>query len=214
MADNTISAIVAQQRKPCRCSIFVDGEYAFACSYDLVLEFALKKGGAISDDLRLSIERREQEMTIRRQALAYVAYKPRTEMQVRTRLRQRNCDDEQIDAAVRFLYEFAYLDDAAYARAYISSVLQRKACGPARLRQDLLKRGVPADICSDALAATFPDEETHELARAAARKKLRAISHKPREKQHRAVTQYLQRQGFGWETIRTVLKEELGKTEV
>ena len=143
----------------------------------------------------------------KQKALAYVAYKPRTAHQVRTKLREKGYEPHHITIALTFLQEFNYLDDRAYARSFIHDYLLRKPCGKTKIIQELRKRGVSQYDIEDAIAEAFPQEDTLELARAAAEKKLRALRHKSVEKQRSSLTQYLQRQGFHWDIIRAILAE-------
>lgn len=50
-----------------------------------------------------------------------------------------------------------YLDDADYARRVVEHYSAR-GCGPAKLRDELYRRGVPRDCWDDALAAQEPPE--------------------------------------------------------
>lgn len=207
MKTYTVTAVIAQKRNPSRCSIFLDGSFAFGCSMDLILACNLHKGKVITDDVRRDLLAREEIMQLKQKALAYATYKPRTAEQVRKKMVEKGYAPEEAVQAVEFLQEFGYLDDREFARMFIRDYLQRKPAGRQKLAEELRKRGVqPFDI-DDALAEAFPENDTLELARRAAEKKLRSLASRPPEKRKQALVQYLQRQGFAWDVIRSLLDD-------
>lgn len=211
MSTYTVTAVIAQKNNPSRCSVFLDGSFAFGCSIDVVLQYTLRKGAVINSDTRAQLLAQEEQMQLKQKALAYATYKPRTAEQVRKKMVEKGYTPEEALYAVAFLEEFGYLNDAEFARAFIRDYLQRKPAGRQKLAEELRKRGVkPFDI-EDALASVFPHDDTTELARRAAEKKLRSLASRPREKQKTALVQYLQRQGFSWDSIQIVLQEWEGE---
>lgn len=207
MSTSTVTAVIAQKNNPSRCSIFLDGIFAFGCSMDLVLQYGLRKGAVINGDIRASLLAQEAQMQLKQKALAYATYKPRTAEQVRKKMVEKGYTPEEAVFAVAFLEEFGYINDAEFARAFIRDYIQRKPAGRQKLTEELRKRGVQKFDADDALSEVFPHEDTTELARRAAEKKLRSLAARPPEKQKSALVQYLQRQGFSWDVIRTVLDE-------
>lgn len=207
MSTYTVTAVIAQKNNPSRCSIFLDGNFAFGCSMDLVLQYGLRKGAVINGDVRANLLAQEAQMQLKQKALAYATYKPRTAEQVRKKMVEKGYTPEESAYAVQFLEEFGYINDAEFARAFIRDYLQRKPAGRQKLAEELRKRGVQKFDAEDALAEMFPHHDTTELARRAAEKKLRSLASRPQEKQKSALVQYLQRQGFSWDIIRVVLDE-------
>lgn len=207
MKTYTVTAVIAQKHNPSRCSIFLDGSFAFGCSMDLVLQYTLRKGKVINEDVYRELLSREDLMQLKQKALAYATYKPRTVEQVRKKMIEKGYTAEEAVRAVEFLEEFGYLNDRAFARMFIRDYIQRKPAGRQKIADELRKRGVqPFDI-DDALTEAFPQAETLSLARQAAEKKMRSLASRPPEKRKQALVQYLQRQGFAWEVIRSLLDE-------
>lgn len=207
MKTYTVTAVIAQKHNPSRCSIFLDGSFAFGCSMDLVLQYTLRKGKVINEDVYRELLSREDLMQLKQKALAYATYKPRTVEQVRKKMIEKGYTAEEAVLAVEFLEEFGYLNDRVFARMFIRDYIQRKPAGRQKIADELRKRGVqPFDI-DDALTEAFPEDETLSLARQAAEKKIRSLASRAPEKRKQALVQYLQRQGFSWEVIRSLLDE-------
>ncbi len=193
--------------------MFLNGVFAFGCSMDLVLQYNLHKGKVVSPALRQELLEREEMMKLKRRALDYATYKPRTAEQVRRKMIEKGYAPEEAAFAVAFLEEFGYVDDRQYARMFVRDLLARKAVGRRKLAEELAKRGVQKFDVEDVLTEVFPHDEIAELALRAAEKKMRSLESKPVEKRKPTLVQYLQRQGFAWDVIDALMRrlEEEGK---
>lgn len=95
-------------------------------------------------------------------AVRYLSRFDRTTRQIEEFLRARGAPPVQIARTIRRLAALRYLDDSAYAERWIASRSARSPLGAARLRGELLRRGLPEDIVENALrhALSELDEET------------------------------------------------------
>lgn len=205
-----VSLVQAQKKNPARCSVFVNDEFAFGCSMDVVLRFGITKGKTLTEQEIERVLAEEDVMRLKQTALRYATYKSRTAQEVRRKMLEKEFAPEEAEYAVQFLEEFGYVNDAAYTRSFIKEWQERKPSGMERLRQELLKRGISKFDVEDAFAEIFPKETAKdamlENALAAAEKKLRTLRGRPPEKQEQALIGYLQRQGFSWDIIKQTLK--------
>lgn len=207
-----ITALAAQKRNPSRCSVFINGEFAFGCEADVALEYKLAKGKEITRDELEKLQAREDQMRLKQAAYRYLAYKPRTREQVRRAMLAKGYAPEEALYAADFFQELGYLDDLEYARMFVRDALKFKPAGAAKLRAELKKRGVAEADVETALSEVFalaPEgarASELEQAERAARKKWRSYVRKTTEQRRQALVGYLRRQGFGWETAREVLK--------
>jgi regulatory protein len=85
-------------------------------------------------------------------AAAHLAVRPRTVGETRRRLRQLGYQGGLREQAIDRLIELGYLDDAAYARAWIESRDRAHPRGEVALRRELRTRGVAEDVISAALS--------------------------------------------------------------
>ena len=83
-----------------------------------------------------------------------------TEAEMRARLERADVDGPDAEQAIATLVEQDYLDDARFARLFAQDKRELEQWGGDRIRQALLRRGVPAELVEDAL--TRADESENE----------------------------------------------------
>jgi regulatory protein len=210
-ADGTVTKLAAQQHHPDRASVFIDGQFAFGVHHDLVLKYGLHAGRALSAEEQREIVDADQVSQAKERAFAYLAHKPRTEAEVRRKLADADYADWVIDRAVERLTDLGYLDDAAYAEAYVRNRFANKGYGPRRLASELARRGLDrhaAQAAVDAFFAETDGADPLDAARAAADKRWRRFAREddPQKRKGR-LSRYLQRRGFGFDVIYRVIDE-------
>lgn len=209
----TISAVRLVGRRNKRCRIFVNGELLTECNPDIVHEFGLGRGTPLTAPLLEEVEAAEARLQMRRHALAYVAFKPRTEQQARKRLREHGYNDKLVEAGIAFLYEFDYLDDRRYARMFAEEQLRLGKKGLRRIKHDLQQRGILADLCDEVLRDLNTAGDESERAVAAARRRLPQLKHKELQKQRSSLHAWLLRRGFGYDDVRLALNTVFAEEE-
>ena len=112
-AAGTITALEQQTNDANRTSVFLDGEFAFGVHQDLVVKHGLRVGRTLTPEEQQEIEHDEQYVQAKQRALDYLAHKPRTEEEVRRKLRKQDVTDFVIEDVVERLYELSYFDDEA-----------------------------------------------------------------------------------------------------
>ena len=137
-------------------------------------------------------------------ALRFLAQRPRTEYEVRERLRRAGVDQAAIDAAVGQLRQHRLLDDAAFAQQWVEQRQVARPRGARLLRSELRQHGVEA-ATAEAAAAVVDDSVEADAYRAATRR-----AHQLAELDERAfkqrLGQFLARRGFDWDTIAAVVE--------
>src|SRR5262245_2434544 len=116
----TITAIERQKRRR-RFDVHLDGALAFDLSLDLVVERHLAVGDEISPAKQRDLEKEDARRSAMTAALTLFAHGPRSERDLRDRLRRRGLPAEAIDTALTRMRELGYLNDAAYARSYVEA---------------------------------------------------------------------------------------------
>jgi len=110
-------------------------------------------------------------------ALRLLGVRQRSVFELAGKLKDKGFTRDDIDRTVERLKEAGYLNDEAFAKALAASRARNKSWGPAKITQDLLKRGIARETVSGAVALACPEEEN--LARAALekwRRRNRALS--------------------------------------
>ncbi|MFO8100225.1 MAG: RecX family transcriptional regulator [Salinibacter sp.] len=204
----TITRLDAQTHNDDRVSVFLDGEFAFGVHEDVAAKHGLREGRSLSEEERRRVEQDEAYVEAKQRALNYLAHKPRTEEEVRRKLRRQEVGQTIIDDVVARLYELEYLDDEAYARDYVRNRFASKQYGPVRLRRELVERGIDRAIAGPAVDDFFVDQDPKAAARAHAEKRWPRLADEddPRRRKQK-LYRYLRRRGFTSDTIYPILDE-------
>lgn len=173
-----------------------------------VAAFGLYAGMELSPELLERLNAAARQGRVRDKALDLIAARPLSRKELTDKLTARPRDREkaaataeEAAAAADWLEEMGYLDDADYARRVVEHYSAR-GCGPAKLRDELYRRGVPRDRWDDALAAQEPPEGAID---ALLQKRLRGADPSDPRALKRAADA-LARRGYRWEEIQEGLE--------
>lgn len=195
-----ITAIKQQVKRTDRYSIYVDGKYAFSLSEGGLIESRLASGQELDAEQLKSLKKAAGVDKAYYNALRYVAIRPRSQWEVETYLQRKEVDKDTADEIIRRLKNLNMLSDLEFARSWVASRRQLKSVSQRRLRLELMQKHVPEDVVAQVLG----EDETDE------RQTLRDLVAKKRRRypDEQRLMQYLARQGFGYDDIKSVLSEE------
>jgi regulatory protein len=206
MPEGTITALRPQERDSQRINVFLDDRFALGISLDTLAREGLYVGQYIDAACWQRLESAEQASKARHAALRFLQARPRSVAEVRERLQRKQFAAPLIEHTIARLSDMGMLDDNAFARFWVEN---RNACrprGPQALRNELYRKGIDRAV----IDATLQDETLtggeHERALLLARGVLAKYASAPdRITFQRRMGGYLQRRGFGYDTIRPIL---------
>ena len=196
----TITAIKQQVKRHDRYSVFVDGAYAFSLSEGGLIESKLASGQEISPAQLAELKQAAGLDKAYGNALRYVAMRPRSEWELRDYFRRKQIDDSAGSQIIDRLRGLSLLDDASFARSWVANRRLLKSVSKRRLMQELKQKHIADDIIRAVLEDDEADDRT-ELRELVAKKRARYPD-------NQKLMQYLARQGFGFDDIKSVLAEE------
>jgi len=199
-----ITKIERQKHDEKRYSVFIDGEFAFGMSGVDILYNHLEEGDEISADELRKLYDGVLFDRARDKATRFLAYRARSEKEVRDKLDGEGYPDEVIDRVVELLQGYGYIDDRKFAEAFVEDKICHAGCGKARLARELREKGIESEIIDEVLENTDTDEVA--LALAHLQKKTRGVREMDFAERQRYIG-YLQRRGFTWD----VVSEALGR---
>ena len=212
LRSGTITKLERQKKNKGRVSVFIDGAFAFGLAEDVAFERGLQKGRALSVEEQRAILDADRLLYAKATAMSYVAYRARTEYEVRQKLYRSGADEAAVEPTLERLRELGYLDDAAYALDYARARFANKGHGPQRVRSDLRRRGVKDALVEAALADAFDEDEVLEAARAHAAKRWPRLQREPDPYKRRGkLSDFLLRRGFSYDVVRQVVEETVGE---
>lgn len=199
----TITALAVQARDPERLNLSLDGEFVLGITRLLAAQERLKVGQHLDEAQFTRLVAAEEVSRATESAILLLTQRPRSEREVRDRLRQKGYPPEAIDPAIERLRELRYLDDEAFARFWVENRAANRPRGRRLLEQELRQKGVDRQV----VAAAIDDEGLDE--RAAALELARAKAHsyralEPKVRQQRLAA-FLGRRGYGWDVIKPTL---------
>jgi regulatory protein len=206
-----ITKIEDQVRDPERVSIFVNDRFAFGLSRRVLGQQPLEIGQYLSpvEIQRLLVaDETERAWTA---AVRLLSHRPRSRHEIETRLRRRQYSDDAIDGACALLGEQGYLDDQDFARFWVENRTEHRPRGRRLLKAELRAKGIDDSIADQVIEESDLDET--EAARAQARHRWGQLSGLDPFVRKRRLIAYLQRRGYDWDVVRTVVDELEGGQE-
>ncbi len=221
-----ITKITPQVKKTDRFSIYVDEKYSFSLNEYQLATAGLRIGKEISVQ-ELEVFKNESNFgKAYERTLGYLAIRPRSRRELEDYLRrtflypkpkiyidkkgERQYKKQVVDKCVtqamierilQRLEEKRYLNDEAFARAWVASRQLTKKSSTRRLQQELQAKGIDSEIIATVLQNENIDERANlELL---VRKKQKLPRYQSKDK----LTRYLAGQGFNYDLIKSVLDE-------
>ena len=180
-------------------TVVLEDESEVKTTLGTVTELRLFAGRELSDR-DMDILRRESKKALSREkALELVSQRQMSARELNKKLRDKGADEETADYCVQWIVERGLLDEERYAAAVVRHYAA-KGYGEGRVRQELMRRGVPRELWDDALSAM--PEDTSRLDRLVA-SKLRDPGDRDAV---RKLSASLYRRGYSGEEIREALE--------
>jgi regulatory protein len=206
-----ITGIERQKKNPRRYNIYVDDEFAIGVDRNIVVDNGLRKGDTITRAQLEALRGADEFLKAYQVALRFLSYRPRSEAEIRTRLKRDDTSEERIDRIIEKLRDEGQLDDRRFADMYAESKMLRKPIGAMRLRRELQQKGIDDTIIRSVELRYCNDEAELENARSLARRKLGIDRSTDPLKRKRRLTDHLLRRGFKFDIIQTVTEEFFDK---
>lgn len=184
--------------------IFLDGESAFAVYKGELSRYHLEEGAVLPPEVYEELVNRVLKKRATLRAMHILERTDKTEAQLRRKLEESEYPKEAVESAIDYVTSYGYLDDRRYAEHYIEWKKQGK--GKARLKMELVQKGISREIIEEVLEST-DFGETREMIRQIILKK-RKTDIPMNEKEKQRLYGFLMRKGFSSSDILAVMREE------
>lgn len=135
-----ITAIEVQSKDKTRANIYLDGEFFAGISIELCVKHQLKKGVEVDEKFLQEIVFEDDKGKALNKAVKYIGANLKSCQQIRDYLKKKEYSSEVVDYVIDKMIEYKYLDDEAYAKAYISAYSSKY--GKMKLIQALKSKGI------------------------------------------------------------------------
>lgn len=206
-----ITAIRAGRGRKKRVNIFLDGKFAFSVEAEVALKERLRVEEELSAEQIEALTKSDDVQRCFNAAVHYLSYRPRSEPELRERLKRRGFNGDNVETVIARLKEQRLVDDTAFAQFWTDN---RESFSPRSqwlTRLELRQKGVAEDII-DRVVGTIDEEDS---AYRAALKKARSLPQSDYQVFRRRLGEHLKRRGFSYgvinNTVNRLWREQVSK---
>lgn len=202
---NIITKIEVGKRNKERVNIYIDEEYAFSISAELVYKENIKVKDKIDVDSLKKLADEDNYIKCKNTALKTIERTYKSEKELAQKLALKGYDDHIINRTINFMKEYNLLNDNNYATMYVKD--KSRNIGKKKIKYSLLQKGIDEEIIESELEKINNDEVKVTVFEMAL-KKYKVFS--KRENDNYKLTQKLYRflmgKGYDYDLIKDVVK--------
>ncbi len=208
----TVTAIEPQKRQKERMNLYLDGAFAFSISVSAAAEVGLHQGQKLSP---AEVEKLRDVDLLHRSlnsALRLLSQRPRSEAEIRARLRRRGYEADTIQQVLVKLKERKLVDDVAFARFWRENRESFRPRSRRLIDLELRQKGVEAKAIAEATAGVDDEISAYK----AAQKKAKSLGGLDYPSFSNRLGAFLRRRGFAYDLINLTVEriwQEQGNTQ-
>ena len=191
-----IEEVKRSERKKGRFLVRLEDGNILRVTEEELLRFGLRAGLELDGE---TVMASVKASSARAAAANMIGSRALSKKELTRRLVKKGSDEANAQAAADWLEDIGAVDDAGYAAA-LARHYGGKGYGPARVREELRRRGVDRSLWDEALEEL---PEAAEVLDQLIRKKCRGDLSDPREKKR--VSDALLRRGFAWSDVKAAM---------
>ncbi len=189
-------------RRGKRVNVFLDSRFAFSLEADVALKENLQVGQELSEDEIEALTGADLFQRCLNAAFRYLDYRPRSEAELRERLKRRGFEGDNVEAVLVRLREQGLADDLAFAQFWKDNRETFRPRSQWLTKLELRQKGVANNII-DQVVADVDDEDS---AYRAAQSRAHRLPDSDYEGFRHRLSGYLKRRGFGYRVITHTVK--------
>ena len=202
---NIITKIEVGKRNKERVNIYIDEEYAFSISAELIYKENIKVKDKIDVDSLKKLADEDNYIKCKNTALKTIERTYKSEKELAQKLALKGYDDHIINRTINFMKEYNLLNDNNYATMYVKD--KSRNIGKKKIKYSLLQKGIDEEIIESELEK-INNDEVKAIVYEMALKKYKVFS--KRENDNYKLTQKLYRflmgKGYDYDFIKDVVK--------
>jgi regulatory protein len=144
-------------------------------------------------------------------ALRFLSYRPRSEKEVRDKLKTKQVDPSIVEKIIAKLKEKKFIDDEEFARGWIEGRIRFKPRSVRLIAIELKQKGIEKEIIDKLLNTEETSVSDLDSAKKLVEKKFKKFKALPKQEIYEKLGRFLASKGFNWDTIKKVIDGELGK---
>lgn len=184
-----------------RVNVFVDEEFAFSCSSEVIYCQGLKKGDKVHMEKMSLIASEDNYMKCKSKALKYIERSYKTEKQVYDYLLGKEFDEKTISRVMEFMHQYSFIDDEKYACMYLKDRIKKE--GINKIKFDLKKKGIHENIIENIIYKSDYTENEGLMINGEKKIKLLLKSEKDVMNIKRKLYDHLVRKGYSGDSVKS-----------
>ncbi|MGN1139282.1 MAG: regulatory protein RecX [Ruminococcus sp.] len=181
--------------------LYIDGEFAIKIDTETFLVSKFSVGSQIDDQQLKELIESSNIKRAKEKALWLISYRDHSKKELESKV--RNCSDmDSAKKAVEKLESVGLVDDEKFARNYAQQLLFVKHYSKKGAKYKLIEKGIDRDLADSVLEEIDFDPQEH--IKIVIERKYDNLSD---EKTRRRAVSALQRKGYSWSDIKTVIDE-------
>jgi regulatory protein len=192
----TITALRSNDKRE-QVNVFVDGLFSFSIADELAVTNRLEVGRHLSVDQIEQLKEADLFKNCFDAALHYLSYRPRSENEVRQRLRRRGFDNNVIEEVIFKFKERRLIDDVAFSEYWRNNRLSFSPRSGRLIKLELRQKGVAAETADEVVKDVDDENCVYE----AGLRKAGRLPNSDYDDFRRRLFGYLRRRGFNYETV-------------
>lgn len=199
-----ITNIIRNKNNKNRLSIFVDENYFFSVSENILKKNNIIVGMEIKD---LDVDKINFEDNIskaKEYALNLLSYRSRSCYEINDKLIKKKFNNDVVSHVINDLKNIKLLDDYEFAKILTTHNLRYKKLGPLSARNELFKKGIDQSIINLIISETYDNQMKQKIIKEIFDKKNRTNTKMDKKKLNKIIN-FIRRKGFNWEDIKPVV---------
>lgn len=201
-----ITKIEVGKKNKERVNVFINDDFAFACSADLVYYYNLEKGKIVDLDLLKDVLAEDNYIKCKSYALRIIERSYKSEKEMAEKLLARDYDEKTIARIIDFLKEYNFINDEKYAEMFIKD--KSISIGRNKIRYMLKRKGIEDSLIENKLTILEEDVE-EQSALKLAQKKLDILkkSEANIKNIYKKIGDYLISKGYNFDVVTSTLNK-------
>lgn len=202
---NIITKIEVGKRNKERVNIYIDEEYAFSISAELIYKENIKVKDKIDVDSLKKLADEDNYIKCKNTALKTIERTYKSEKELAQKLALKGYDDHIINRTINFMKEYNLLNDNNYATMYVKD--KSRNIGKKKIKYSLLQKGIDEEIIESELEK-INNDEVKAIVYEMALKKYKVFSKRENDnyKLMQKLYRFLMGKGYDYDLIKDVVK--------
>lgn len=195
-----VTDIKTQVKNQEKVSVFIDGKYSFSLLISQLAEQkSVRVGKEIAPEKIEELKKLSQYTKQYLRMISLVYARPRSEYEIRTKLRLKKVEPEEAEQIITQLTSKGYLNDQKFAEWWVNSRKSTRSISILKLKSELAQKGIKSSTIEEVISENFTKEDELQALKELVAKK------KDKYETDQKLMTHLASKGFTYSQIKEVL---------